>query len=540
MEEIFSLIQSLTSREWESLQSYLTCFSTHAHDEGGLKQLQLAKILREETICPADTRCCLKIYGVKENTGFEMLKSRLKEKTLDFLLTDISCDKKQELDEADYAVVKIKKKSAQFQQLYYSKKRNLLFYNLLDEIIFLAKEYEQYSMLVEHLRLKKALLSWKAGKENFEKINKEMEFAVKCSILSNKAEHYYWEIMMLNDYEGRQNDKDKLKFLQNAIAEIETENQDIKSPHVNYSLKALEIEYSQLKNDFATAKSKCTQWLDIVRNNKSVYRRQRVGVVYDNLSRCEYYLGEYDLAIQSAQHAQKHFNAGSENYCIALEQEFYALFALKQFDHAIDVAEKMISSASARELGAFRDAKYHYLLANALFKKQRYAEALNLLSADWELSTDKAGWETGLRTLRIMTLVEMQKMDEASQAVHNLKHYFIFTEKKGTPISHRDKKILNLLQLAERKGFAFTLLGGSTDKYMNALQGTSYELRVTKDKEATRHSSFVISNLQWQPFTHEVIPFHEWFASKIKRVLVPEHKAERKDNTKKEKAFARK
>ncbi|MEK7226097.1 MAG: hypothetical protein AAB221_10470, partial [Bacteroidota bacterium] len=32
-------------------------------------------------------------------------------------------DKKKELDEADYAIIKIKKKSAQFQHLFFSKKR---------------------------------------------------------------------------------------------------------------------------------------------------------------------------------------------------------------------------------------------------------------------------------------------------------------------------------------------------------------------------------------------------------------------------------
>jgi hypothetical protein len=114
MDDIYSIIQCLTSREWESLQNYLACFSTHANDEFGLKQLQLARILKEEATCPSEVRCSVKLYGVKNGTGLQMQRSRLKEKVLDFLLTSISRDKKKELDKADYFIIKAKKNNILF------------------------------------------------------------------------------------------------------------------------------------------------------------------------------------------------------------------------------------------------------------------------------------------------------------------------------------------------------------------------------------------------------------------------------------------
>ena len=493
MEDIYSLIHSLTSAEWHSFQNYLTCFSSH--DPAQLKQLQLAKNLMDADECPDEARICIKLYGVKKDIRFDILKSALKEKVLDFLTTDISCDKKNELDEADYAIVKINKKSAQLRQLYFSKKRIPFLYGLLDEIILLSKKYEQYSTLVEHLRLKKALVTWKSGREEFEKNNNEMEFYWNCNRMVNKAEQYYYELIMLSEFSSRRDPARLSSLFQNACAELDVFYSETRSPLIKYNKRFLELGYYLHRENHSKARSICLDLIDIVRNNKSVYRRQRIGVVYDNLSRCEYYLGRFKQAADWALEAQKHFNAGSENYCIALEQEFYALFAQEEYEQAVEIANKMIASATRKELGEFRYAKYNFLLANALFKQRRFTEALHILSQELEISKDKAGWETGLRTLKIMTLIEMLKLDEAGLAVLSMKQFFKYNDKK-TPISPRDKKILNLLLVAERAGFMFSTLNGNTDKYMEPL---------CSDEKTFR----------WEPFTHEVIPFHKWFAGKM-------------------------
>ena len=112
MEELHSLLHSLTCAEWASFKNYLTCFTDR--NPAQLKQLQLAEILIDAKECPSHDACCIKLYGRKDDTAFDYLKSTLKEKALDFLLTDISCDKKHELDEMDYTIIRIKKKSAQF------------------------------------------------------------------------------------------------------------------------------------------------------------------------------------------------------------------------------------------------------------------------------------------------------------------------------------------------------------------------------------------------------------------------------------------
>lgn len=502
MEGIYGLIQCLSSREWESLQQFLTCFSTHANDEGGPKQLQLAKILRSDTECPSEKRCCLKVYGVKAHLRFEMLKSRLKDKVLDFLLTDISSDKKRELDEADFAIIKMKKKSAQFQHLFYSKKRTPLLFGLLEDIITLAKEYEQYSLLVDHLRLKKAMISWKRGKKYFEKANEEMEKYWEYNFMVNKAEHYYYELMLFGEYSNNSSHEAMSEFFEKADAELKIFYDKTSSPLIKYHHKFLELGFYWHHKNYSQAQSICAELLGVVRTNKSVYRRQRVGIVYDHLSRCKYYLGNFEEAVECAKEAQIHFNPGSENFCIALEQEFYALFAMKKYTESIVVANKMMASATRKELGESRFSKYNYLLANALFKQAKYKEASQLLSQERGLSKDKTGWEIGARVLTIMTHVETLKLNEASSSIESLRKFIAYTNKK-TPVSLRDKTILELLIGAERKGFMFSQLNSKTQDHISSLSSASETLR-------------------WEPFTHELIPFHEWFAEKMKgKISIP-------------------
>ena len=138
----------------------------------------------EKEEAPSAEACCLKLYGQKKSAGFNMLKSRLREKIFDFLVTDISADKNQELDKMDQAYIRIKKLSALYKHLYHSKRRLPLCYDLMDEIISLSKEYEYFSNVVEFLHLKRvSFLSMRKGAKEFEEISHELnKYVIKGSV----------------------------------------------------------------------------------------------------------------------------------------------------------------------------------------------------------------------------------------------------------------------------------------------------------------------------------------------------------------------
>lgn len=497
MQELYSLIQNLTSKEWQALCRYFTCFSDHSPDQN--KSLRLAELLLNSKKCPDESYCCLKMYGSKKHEGFDMLKSRLRDKVLDFIITDICTDKKQELDEVDVAIVKIKKRSAQFWHLYYSRNRSRLLYSLIDEIISLAKKYEHYPALLESLKLKKTLNAWKAGSEEFDMLHAEIAKYLGEYSLLIEAEHKYYQLSMQQEFISKRNKNHILISFKDSIAALSHKVDKSNSSSVKYFFMSLEMGYFELEKDYLRARSRCLEILNLARLNPCLQRKQRIGIIYDNLSRCEYHLNNYAEAAECARKAQGHFKENSENYSIALEQENYALFALGQFESCESIIHRILSITSQSELGDFLFSKYNFLLCNALFKQRKYENVLELLAEERALSKDKAGWEIGAKVLGIMTFIETQKLDEARLAVFSLREYLKYNNKK-TPISKRDRAILNLLLILERAGFMFALLNGSTEKHLENLRSQDEDLR-------------------WEPFTHELIPFHEWFAGKMKRKM---------------------
>lgn len=497
MEDIYSLIQCLSSREWESFQSFLTCFSTRGKDPEGIKQLQLAKILRDCDKCPESNRCSLLVYGVKRNRNFDKLRSRLKEKVLDFLLTDISTDKKLDLDELDLAYIKIKKMSAQYQQIIYSKSNNDVAIGLLDEIIKLCIEYEYYLAAADHLKIKRGLIGWKLGADEIDRLSSQIELLMQQAKDYMNTEYFYHKLMALYEFNGTVNKENIKSFLKCAIEETKQYLKFRDSKIIRYYLKLFEMDLENIQEKYFEARRVCLELLPLVRSNKAVYRRQRIGVIYDNLANCEYFLGNYSESMEWAREAQNIFKTGSENHYIAMEQEFYAIFAMGDYLAAMQLSKKLIADSVQGQLGEFISAKYHFLYANALFKNEKFSDALQVLSKRLEISRDKPGWEVGIRVLKIMALIELQKLDDASKAVQSLRQFIKYTQKKF-PVGPREKTILNLLMVAERNGFQFNTLKGQANKYFDLLS----------QKGGTN---------SWEPFTHEVIPFHTWFGQKLKK-----------------------
>lgn len=496
MESIYQLLKSLNSNEWRSFQSFLSCFSSH--DERNIRVLNLAKHLVNSPKCPTDRSSCIAIYGSFHHNKIHKLKGRLKDKLLDFLSTDV-CDKKHELDGLDLAHVRIKKLSAQYQQLMYSKQGNELTSELMEEIISTCKEFEYYPALVEHLIQKKWKYGWKLNKSQYDILSNEIELYKNINEKYVEATDLYYGLFRLYDFNAQANKDAIERYLLECISKLEIFYSTTKSSIILYYLKMMEMDYFSIKENYSQARSLCTQVLDIVRNSKSVYRKQRIGAVYDNLARCEFYLGNLEASIEAAQLAQKLFKEGTENHCIALEQEFYAQFKRGKLNESLELSNKMASSATRKELGDFRFAKYQFLKASALFRMKRFYESSEILSCNLLISNDKAGWDIGIRFLKALALIELNKPDQASLVINNLKKFILYSEKKKIRVRKRDKKIVSALLLIMRNSFRFNMLNGKADEYLKILSSDKPEYK-------------------WEPFSHEVFPFQDWLKDKLKNV----------------------
>lgn len=495
MEAIHSLLHSMSHSELRIFRASLTTGAYRANAETkAVKLLEFLLINKKQV--PNNKECSLHIYNKAGDKRFKMLKSRLRTKIFDSLLNDINIERQSaSLDEFDYAAIKIRKKFAQFWQLYYSRGDRPFVKQLLNETISLSKKWEYYPGLTESLRLKKWLKGFRQGEKEFDFLNKEIAFYELCNQALNKAIDFYYRLIMKTNFSGIPDIPSIQKFLLKCIAELKMDYSMTHSANIGYYLKFLELAYFQNKEDYSRARGICEELIDIINNNKAAYRKQRIGGTYLNLGQCDIYLNDNKKAALNIRIAQKHFPKHSLNYSVLKEQEFLALFYGNNIKDGESVLFELQNSTTTEEQGSFRLAQYEFYHANILFKNGDHKSALKILNRKQEISKDKIGWDIAIRMLTVMSLVELEYFDEAAQHIESLRKHMDRHFKIKESLKERDRLVLKVLQAMEKKGFVFEKMSANEIKILDKLG--------SKDKK-----------YRWEPLTPELIPFHEWMEKK--------------------------
>lgn len=509
MEELHALLHSLSRAQLRVIRNYLSCFSSRG--ESDAKTLHLLQLLLEQEQVPSLEDCSEQLYGVKPDSKVLKLKSRLKAKVMDALLLDINIERKGVLEKNELVPLKLRKKLTQFAYLQYKIGTKPLVKQLLDEVISYSKQYEYYPGVIEGLKFKKYFKGFRIGEKEFLSINDELRFYERCNDAVNKAVDYYYLMIMRANFQGNINEKRHQRFLLESITDLKKEYEFSKSPTVGYYLKFLEQSYFENSKNYTAAREACLEQLAIVNNNVSAYRKQRVGIIYDNLAQFDILLGEYSRAINNAVAAQKHFSKKSANYLISKEIEFDSLFYAGQYLKAKSVSATLINTMPSHP-GDFRYAKFRFFRANALFMLNEYREALRLLGQKLELSRDKTGWEIAIRVLIILCHIEQGDHDYVNQLIDALRRH-LNRQSKVVEIRERDKLIVKVLLQMSKRGFA---------------QGAANE----KEIQLLRQLASDDKKYKWEPLTPELIPFHEWVIKKYKidlKSTVPAKKASKRN-----------
>lgn len=494
MSSIHELIHGLSAREISIVKNFLNFSNRQSEDK---LSLQLFDFLLNAIKEPSDEDCCINIYGTSDDKqeSFKKLKYRLKTKILDSLLIDPGDEKKGMMDEVDYAGVRVRKKSIQARLLYFSNPKSETARALLEEIIAECKKFEFYNILVEHIDIEKVRYIFKNGEKEFDKAIAEGNYYRMCADAVTKANDYYYKLIFVSE-KNKKSDPATRAFLTDTITELTELVTRTKSNMIRYYLKFFEIYYYMKSKNYAKARDICSELMDIIIYSPAVKRKQRLGIVYSNLSICEIYLGNFDKALENAQKAQENFVPSSYDHSVAREQEFYTLFYSGRFNEAESAVVVLLNTTTRKELGNMRYARYNFWHSNVLFKQGKFSEAAHILNQKWEIKNDKEHWETELRILSIMTSIELDDYKTAVLKTDSLRKYIERCEQTN-PVSQRNKNILRFLQQVERNRFVF-----------DTKTETFAELSKTNEENA------------WQLLSWELIPFHEWVKEKIEPSLL--------------------
>lgn len=492
MKNLHTLIHNLQPSEIEIIRTSLRSY--YSKGEQDFKTLKLFDyLLQHKRKIPDSNECSLHVYNKPKDNTIDKLSSRLKAKILDALTLDINIERKGVLDDLDASAIKVKKKIMQFLFLYRSRGHNPLVNQILDDVIEYSKRYEIYDAIVEGFKYKKYIKGYTRGLEDFNKLNEQIAFYEKCSAAATKATDYYYHLIIRADFHGNTDKKQRQRYLQSAIIDLTKEYEFTQSSSVGYYLKLLELAYLHDIEDVRSARNVCQELLAILKSNKAVYRKQRIGIAYGNLSQCDIYLGDFENAIQNARAFVEYTPHKAVNYAVAKEQEFRAFFYGSRLDEAEKVLEALLP-VTASQQGDFRVAKYKFYYGCVLFRKNNYKAALKELLQNAELSKDKIGWEIAIRVLTIMTMIELDKLDEAEKQVDSLRKHMDRHDAKSD-IHLRDRLILKLLQKLLKRGFTFNKPAADEVQMLELLSSSKKKYK-------------------WEPFSPELIPFHIWMIDK--------------------------
>lgn len=498
MKELHQLIHSLTSAQWQSLEKFLTCFSSNKKSQAWELAQLIAKTEKANT---TPDEYSMLLYKEVNEERLGRLALNLKEKILECLISTSHTQAVEIVEGREVVISKLRRKALQYHFLTYHMKELDITRSLLDEIISIAKEYEQYSVMAEHLEFKKWTYCMLEGEKKFNEIQKEIDFCEQARKNYSATYDYVAGLKILYEFSGRRDEEKIRLYLQKAIPDVRRKQIATNSPILLYHLNVLMMDYEMLNKNYLKARSICLEIIEVVKSNKSVFTKNRLGIIYDHLAICEMMLGRFEQALEYTRYALQFIPEGTYNYAISKQWEFYSLFHGHQYSEAAACAENMITSARKKELGGFRWEKFYFLLANAHFKNKNFEQALIALENKFEIKADKDGWEFNWRVLQIMANVEVSNLmpdhcDTASKQVEGIRNLFRSNEKKVS-FTPRQKNIYKFLTLLEQKGFDFSQLNG---KAHNCLEQLSSETEADG----------------WQMLSSELIRFDEWAKEKMK------------------------
>src|ERR1051325_3808667 len=397
------------------------------------------------------------------------------------------------IEELDRLSIDIKKKLVEFLTQFYSGDSFQSYAPLLDEIIKLAKDNENYSSLVEALKIKKWLMGFRQGAKEFARRTKEIEFYEYCNESLNRAVDYYYRTMMVGNFpEMRKSKKLVTTSDREYLDKLKRDYKFTKSVTIGYYYKLSEMSKLISNEDYGKAATIAKSLSKSILREKCLYRKTRLGSAYSNIAFCAMHLRRYDQAIENTQEACKLYPPESVSFLISKEIELYALFYSFNFAKALSVYFEL-SENTTFEKGDFRYAKYSLFNANILFKMSDFISALKVLRQKYVVYSDRGGWGLSSRILSIMTDIELQQFDIAALEIDSLIQ-FMRRNKAKYQIRKRYFVISSILKKLDRNGFAF----GSIRKDLRA----KTKLLASKDPE-----------YRWEPMGPELIRFDDWIRS---------------------------
>lgn len=475
---IESIIENLTASERNVIESY---FSIKAKSNDLLTRRYILQLLNKR-----NRNNSIKVNRTLTSRAFDELTEVL---TSNYNITN------GYFNSHDKILLGLKKKILLARIISKNLNQNKMkpFKTFLNILITEAAKNEIYEIVIEALYLKKYFFALKEGAKEFQRMNKRIEYFELCQKRTYHASDCYFTIVSNTDLLKQKNNHSLHNFILKSIRTLKSDYKKYKSSQINYYLHIILMYYYERRKKYNLAARYAKIMFSLVENSPVLYREERLGFAMINLSQYKTFTGNFTLASKFVKIAQSFYIENSNNYLISKNLEFLIYFYQRKYDKAHNCLKELLDQ-NLSDSGVFTRSKYIYYNAVLNFERNSFNNALKLLRRSLEIEKDKTRWNISLRILYIMIFIELNKGDEAISALESLKKYVNRIDKKDE-ISKRDKLIVKLLQELEKSGFQY--------------HSTNFIVQKMIEKLTEKNT-----DISWQYFSSELIPFHEWISKK--------------------------
>jgi hypothetical protein len=483
MKALHGLLHGFNEQEISCIRAIINS----GREENDTKYLQLFEIVLSTAKPPTRKEVARVLYKSIPDSRITKLASRLEDKVLEIIISTRFLEQNKRIIDYNMRNIRLRKRQAHCQALYAMDFRKAQTKRIYDKAIAEALPTGAFLPLIEFYNARRSCESM--NKKRYDDYTSKINFYWRCYQASEMVLDSYWEIVRLSTYPRSLSNDKKISLFKRIIKRIDQNRRFIINSKSQMQVERIKIAYYQYTKQYKYAQKVIVAAIRNAEQKMPEYVTYSARFITEYAT-CEALQGRYATSAKRFNEACDIFKRSeATNYLITLIASFHPVFYLLRYDKAQKITEELEVAASSYP-SDIRFAKYTYYRACIQFQKANFHAVIRTLSESLDLNKDKVGHDFSIRVLRIQSLIMLHKFDEASAAIQALrKHVSRYTRKFH--LSSRDKAMLKILLLAERRGFS-----GSAKKSESDLV----------EKLKAKKGEYV-----WEPFTNELIKFHEWY-----------------------------
>jgi len=375
---------------------------------------------------------------------------------------------------------------------------------LLEEVVSRSEKYELFDQTASALKLLGFIYAVEKGVRTLKRYQAYLREARLKRDYLDKAASIYAEYRMNRFRSAKTGRDDSFNKPIEALEKI-TKASGLQYPL--YLLLTLKTEQLVRESQFRKAESTCMKLADTIKTSPSLQSEERLAYVLLKLAEVQMQLRNLNAAEATLGAASKVLKKNSYESYLVNKYQSLILFHRGDIETLQKELPKILKSKYTLRL-PYASVQFHYYMAMLYYRTGAFKSAVKLLTDEIDIAprinTDTA---LGQNIALFMASVELYGEDDAAaregteKALGNLEKLY-----ESSEIRKRDKIIIRVIKRAAVRQYDFSRTALLVKDSLSRLNSADEDLR-------------------WEPLSFEIVPFDQWFDSKVKnsklRVKMP-------------------